>query len=665
MRGVGGAFFTESPATDVLIGAVLVLSLALTAQSIYTLYLMLYTWDQPDAYRKAQAPKHFLPPSITFTVLLPARHEEDVIATTIQRVVHARYPRDMLEVVVICAADDVGTIAEAERGIRELQAEQPTNARVLTFADTPINKPHGLNVGFRNTRHEVVTIFDSEDDIHPDIFNIVNTVMAQENVRVVQCGVQLMNFHSSWYSALNVLEYFFWFKSRLHYHARMGMTPLGGNTVFFARAVLADIGGWDERNLTEDADVGIRLSVLGEPIRIVYDDAYVTREETPPTLGHFIKQRTRWSQGFLQTFKKGQWRELHTRDQRLMAAYTLGFPTAQAILGAYLVVSIVMMFTLKTPVLTAIILALPLYLLAAHFLLAVLGLYEFTSAHGLKPTWKTPVLMALGYLPYQWLLSYASLRATLREVRGINNWEKTAHVGAHRQANAPIVDRRPATRPVVTRVLFVAALLAAVARPTQAAPAPPPLSEAVSSSVDDLLGLLTQDSQLVRDDDLRSRLRVQHALANGAYRASEILRHDSSPEAVTVRWAISDVRAGIEGDAARLARAEGVLRALRDRLPVETPASPVVTAVTTGDPLTLLEDDLAAFRAALQAGDTAPALPLQGHLSNDALGVELEFRYVPTRQAEQARAALEQLALGLDGDPDRLAATAALLLAAR
>jgi glycosyltransferase XagB len=402
---------------------------------VYTLYLMLYTWDQPDVYDQAQAPTEFLPPAISFTVMLPARHEEDVIASTVERVARANYPLELLEVVVICAADDVGTITEAQRKIDELRAQRQANLRVLTFSDKPINKPHGLNVGFRSTANQVVTIFDSEDDIHPDIFNIVNTVMQRESIRVVQCGVQLMNYHSNWYSALNVLEYFFWFKSRLHYHAALGMTPLGGNTVFFARAVLEGIGGWDELNLTEDADVGIRLSAMREPIRIVYDDRYVTREETPPTLGHFVKQRTRWSQGFLQTFKKGDWRKLPTASQRLLAAYTLGFPTAQAILGGYLFASIVMMFLFKTPVLTAIVLALPLYLLAAHFLLAVLGLYEFASAHGLRPSWTTPVLMALGYLPYQWVLSYASVRATLRELRGINNWEKTAHVGAHRTAS--------------------------------------------------------------------------------------------------------------------------------------------------------------------------------------------------------------------------------------
>ncbi len=284
----------------------------------------------------------------------------------------------------------------------------------------------------RATGNEVVTIFDAEDDIHPDIFNVVNSLMLTEQINVVQCGVQLMNYQTNWYSALNVLEYFFWFKSRLHYHARMGSVPLGGNTVFFARSVLAQVGGWDEHNLTEDADIGIRVSCLGEKIRVVYDDRYVTREETPPTLGQFIKQRTRWSQGFLQTLVKGEWKRLPHRKQRLLALYTLSFPIVQAVLGVYFVAAIVSMFTVRAPVLDAIVLFFPLYLLGAHFCLAVCGLYDFGHAHGLKPGLATVFVMALSYLPYQWVLSYAAMRATVRQLRGVNNWEKTKHVGAHR-----------------------------------------------------------------------------------------------------------------------------------------------------------------------------------------------------------------------------------------
>jgi cellulose synthase/poly-beta-1,6-N-acetylglucosamine synthase-like glycosyltransferase len=430
-----------------LIAVAIVMSVLLTLQSAYTLFLMLYTWDQPDAQEMAKAPARFLPPQKSFTVMLPARHEEAVIQTTIDRVVRAHYPLHLLEVVVICSEDDTGTIARANEKMELLRRDGITNLQVAIYSDRPINKPHGLNVGLRSTHHEVVTIFDAEDDIHPGIFNVVNTVMVNEQVSVVQCGVQLMNYQSNWYSALNVLEYFFWFKSRLHYHARHGAIPLGGNTIFFAREALVRLGGWDERNLTEDADIGIRISVLGERVRVVYDDRYVTREETPPTLGHFIRQRTRWSQGFLQTLGKGDWKRLPKTEQRVLAAYTLGFPVAQALLGLYIAVSLFMMFAVRVPVLAAIILDLPFYMLAAHLILAIFGLYEFADAHGLKPSWKTPVVMILGYLPYQGVLAYSALRAGYRQMQGINNWEKTQHVGAHRQSSVPDTEMQPAAAP--------------------------------------------------------------------------------------------------------------------------------------------------------------------------------------------------------------------------
>jgi len=411
----------------------LVLSITLTIQSTYTLYLMVYIWDRPDAYRRARAPERFLKPQMSFTVLLPCRHEESVIQSTIERAIRARYPLRLLDVVVICTPDDTGTIAKAQEKIAKLRERGVGCVRVIAYRGTPINKPHALNAGLRASRNEVITIFDAEDDIHPDIFNVVNTVMVSERINVVQCGVQLMNYQSNWYSVLNVLEYFFWFKSRLHYHANIGSIPLGGNTVFFNRQVLERVGGWDDHNLTEDADIGIRISCLGEPIRVVYDERYVTREETPPTLSSFIKQRTRWNQGFIQTLLKGEWRRFPTLRQQFLAVYTLVFPSVQALLGIYVLVAFVAMVVIKTPVQGALVLLLPCYLLAAHFFLAAFGLFDFADAHGLKPGWTTVVIMALGYLPYQWVLSYAAVRAVVRQMRGVNNWEKTSHIGAHRK----------------------------------------------------------------------------------------------------------------------------------------------------------------------------------------------------------------------------------------
>jgi len=218
----------------------------------------------------------------------------------------------------------------------------------------------------------------------------------------------------------------------MHYHAAVGMVPLGGNTVFMARALLDRADGWDQTCLTEDADIGIRLSIQGMRVRVIYDDAYVTREETPPTVGQFIKQRTRWNQGFLQILGKGDWMRLPTWPQRLLALYTLSFSLIQALTLIYLPISLWMMFFGKLPVLVAMISSLPVYVLLVQLVISLVGLREFTAVHKLRHSLRSSLWLVAAYLPYQWILGFAALRAVWRQFRGMNNWEKTKHVGAHR-----------------------------------------------------------------------------------------------------------------------------------------------------------------------------------------------------------------------------------------
>ncbi|MEN9938696.1 MAG: hypothetical protein RLZZ387_5275 [Chloroflexota bacterium] len=407
-------------------------SVLLAAQSAYSAALMLYAWEDDAKRDQNRAPRTFAPPRRSFTVLLPARHEEEVIQETIQRVVELRYSRELVEVLVVIEAGDHGTIAKVEEKLAELRARGVSHVRLITFDDPPINKPHGLNVALRHATGDVVTIFDAEDEPHPDILNAVNTVMVREDAPVVQCGVQLMNYADRWFSSWNVLEYFFWFKSRMHYHAKVGMVPLGGNTVFIERALMERMGGWDQECLTEDADIGVRLSADRVPVRVLYDDDYVTREETPPTVGQFIKQRTRWNQGFLQVLGKGDWRRLPTLKQRLLALYTLAFPLFQALTMLYVPVSLGLMLLVKLPVLVAILTLLPVYMLIIQLGISLVGLYEFTSVHRLRPSLLSPLLMLVTYLPFQWLLAAGALRGVWRQLRGMNSWEKTKHIGAHR-----------------------------------------------------------------------------------------------------------------------------------------------------------------------------------------------------------------------------------------
>jgi cellulose synthase/poly-beta-1,6-N-acetylglucosamine synthase-like glycosyltransferase len=406
------------------------ISLALFAQSLFSLYLMLYSWEHPERVQASRGPRSFLAPHYSFTVLLPARHEKAVIYETTKRVWAANYPSHLLEIAVICHADDTDTIAEAQRAIDDIGS---LRIRVETFSNLPINKPHGLNVGLRRTQNQVVTIFDAEDDIHPNIFNVVNTVMLQEKVGIVQAGVQLMNFADHWFAAHNCMEYFFWFKSRLHFHAKVGMIPLGGNTVFICRNLLERVGGWDEHCLTEDADIGLRLSVLGEPIRVVYDAQHVTREETPENVASFIRQRTRWLQGYVQVLRRGVWLSLPQLRQRLLAFYTLSYPLFQAILLLLWPLTILTMLWVKVPVLAAMISFLPLYALLFQFVATAVGAFLFAKEYGLRFPLLKPLSMALTFLPFQWLLSVSAVRGVYRELRGQRNWEKTAHLGAHRQ----------------------------------------------------------------------------------------------------------------------------------------------------------------------------------------------------------------------------------------
>ncbi len=407
----------------------LLIILLMTAQAIFNIRLRLFIWESPEQAALNRAPTVYREPRLSFTIMLPARHEEDVYRETIQKVYDLNYPRRLVQILAICREDDPGTIAEAQAKINQLR---DPNVQLIVFNDKPINKPHGLNLALKVSKGDVVTIFDAEDEPHPDILNIINTTMLNESVDVVQSGVQLMNHNTKWFCFLNVLEYFFWFKSSLHFFARIGMTPLGGNTVFARRQLMEQLGGWDETCLTEDADLGIRLSIAHARVRIIYDDEFVTREETPNSIEQFIKQRTRWNQGFIQILFNGVWRKLEKPSQRMLALYVLILPELQALFALMVPISVVMFFLVKLPLWLAMITFLPLYCFVLAIFIDLAGLHEFLKAHHRPWRWREAATLLLAFFPYQILLGLGAMRAVWRYIKGASNWEKTAHIGQHR-----------------------------------------------------------------------------------------------------------------------------------------------------------------------------------------------------------------------------------------
>jgi cellulose synthase/poly-beta-1,6-N-acetylglucosamine synthase-like glycosyltransferase len=406
-----------------------VVAAGLLAHALFSLWLMLYAWEHPEQLRSTAGPTDLEPPGLSFTVLLPAREEAGVIDATIRRVWAADYPADLLELVVICQFDDQETIDAVNGTIAALGAPQ---IRLAIYDEKPFNKPHGLTVGLSRASGDVVTVFDAEDDVHPDIFNIVNTTMLREEVGVVQGGVQLMNFRDHWFSVFNCLEYFFYFKSKLHFNARAGVILLGGNTVFFRRQLLEQVGGWDIGCLTEDADIGLRLSARGEQIRVIYDSRWVTREETPHTVGGLVRQRTRWHQGFLQVLWKRDWRRLAGRRRRLLAFVTLAQPVLDGALLATLPLIPLALIYLNLPITVALMTFAPLYAVGLQMLANIAGLIVFARDFDQRLPWRVLLRMPFTYLPYQWLIAVSALRASGRQIRGDRGWEKTQHLGAHR-----------------------------------------------------------------------------------------------------------------------------------------------------------------------------------------------------------------------------------------
>lgn len=410
--------------------AISVFALLMSLQSLMTIYWMIYAWEDPERMQEDAPPYEYAAPNFSFTAIIPARHEEAVIADTLRAVANINYPENRKEVLVVCRHDDHKTIEAVNLAISTLDQK---NIRLVTFTGYPVNKPHSLNIGLKKATKDIVVIFDAEDQPHRDIYNIANSILMRYPVDVIQSGVQLMNFRSPWFATLNVLEYFFWFKSALHMFANMGIVPLGGNTVFFRRTKLTQIGGWDERCLTEDADIGIRLSSHGARCRVVYSGTYVTREETPHTMESFIKQRSRWNQGFLQVLRKGDWNRLPSFSQKLLALYVLLLPELQAAFFVLLPVSVIMAFLLKLPVLVALISIIPFLLLVLQLLIYSVGLYEFTREYKERFTIWMPVKILITFYPYQLLLGISALRALARIVSGKRAWEKTIHLNAHRQ----------------------------------------------------------------------------------------------------------------------------------------------------------------------------------------------------------------------------------------
>lgn len=412
------------------VNIILLFTFILSGQNLITLSWVLYGWSSPKSEDEIKAPKEYFAPNLSFTLLIPARNEARVIKETLKCIDAINYPKDLYEPLVLCKVDDTNTIMAVKEYIKN---NNETKVRLITFDCPTTNKPVALNIGLSIAKGKVIGVFDAEDEPSNEILNIVNTIMIKESMDVVQSGVQLMDHNSHWFSLFNVLEYYFWFKSGLHFFNKIGnVAPLGGNTVFVKKDFLDKVGGWDENCLTEDADIGIRLRLINAKTRIAYDDRFLTKEETPSSVKSFVKQRTRWMQGFIQIFFKSDWVDLPEFRQKFLSVYILLSPMIQVLLLLYIPLGIYISQEFVLPLYISLLSYMPFYLMAIQLTIYLIGFYKFTKAHNKEFSIFVILKMIFYYYPYQILLAYSSIRALTRFVFGIKGWEKTKHINAHR-----------------------------------------------------------------------------------------------------------------------------------------------------------------------------------------------------------------------------------------
>ncbi|MEX5270554.1 glycosyltransferase family 2 protein [Kocuria sabuli] len=411
----------------VLLSALVVMiALVLFAIATSTLYLNTYAWWDPKTQERTFYGGVLAEEQHSFSLIMPCRHEEEpVMRATLEALLNQTHRA--VEVIISVGHDDPETVAIAER----LAAEHPDSVRVSVEGSAVKNKPLQLNAALMMCRNDIVGVFDAESIAAPDLLRNIDSCFVGRNADVVQGAVQLINFKDTWYSLRNCLEYFTWFRSRLHAHANKGFIPLGGNTVFIKRRLLNEVGGWDTDCLAEDCDLGVRLSTLGRQIVVAYSPDLVTREETPDSLKGLVKQRTRWSLGFMQVYAKGDWKQLPTRRRRALAWWTLMQQHFMAFAGLVIPIAIIAAVWGDFPMAVTLIAFLPLIPTLATIAFDVCMLHEFGRDHRFRVSAYDYVRLVLSTPFYQLVLAFAAVRALVKFYRRDFRWEKTAHSGAH------------------------------------------------------------------------------------------------------------------------------------------------------------------------------------------------------------------------------------------
>lgn len=361
----------------------------------------------------------------TYSVLIPLRDEAAMVPQLARAMAALDYPPEKLDIKFVVEARSEDTVA----AVRQVLGN-PALRMVLVPDGPPRTKPKAIDYALPLARGRYVVIYDAEDVPEPGQLRLAASRFAADpSLACLQAELVPDNASENALAALFAGEYAGLFSRLLPALARWRLpVPLGGTSNHFRIDVLRDIGGWDAFNVTEDADLGVRLARRGYRAEAFDSRTY---EEAPLTVRAWMAQRTRWMKGWMQTFI------VHNRAPRLFLRDIgwRGFVGFQLLVGGMILTSLLhtvfIAMLLVRLALEGVIGVVPrdiwdwacvAILLSGYggaFAIQVSGLVHQRAYHLL------PIQLIL---PAYWLLhTIAAVRAAIELVTKPVYWAKTTH----------------------------------------------------------------------------------------------------------------------------------------------------------------------------------------------------------------------------------------------
>jgi glycosyltransferase XagB len=341
-------------------------------------------------------------------------------------------------VLLLLEEDDVETLAAVHAMVL------PESFQVVVVPDSlPKTKPKACNYGLMLASGEYCVIFDTEDVPEPDQLKVAARTF-RDSPRQIACLQAPLNFYNPRQNVLTRLftaEYSMWFDLMLVGLQRLkGPIPLGGTSNHFRTDVLRGLGGWDPYNVTEDCDLGIRLYRQGFGTGMLDSTTY---EEANANLNNWLRQRSRWIKGYMQTFlvhTRGAWRRGNKPDPHFLTfVLVVGGKVVASFLNPLMWALTILYFAARSAVGPPIESVYPAPVFYGAVLTLLLGnglvIYTFLLGSAHRGNWD---LVKYGLLaPLYWLaMSVAAVKALWQLVRRPHYWEKTVH-GLHLTADQP------------------------------------------------------------------------------------------------------------------------------------------------------------------------------------------------------------------------------------